>query len=185
MMVRRYSLLLCVFLFCACKTSQTMATPEQKQLQKEFAETTTFKVSSNWANPLQTTGMNALNNSGLIPPGSSASRMNLDKGSNYVIIKGSEVDIDLPYYGEIQIGGGYNTKDNGIRYEGTVNDLVVKYNEKRNLYRITFRMKKDTESFDMTIELFENLTTRINVNSSHRTSITYDGSAETLEEPVE
>lgn len=46
-------------------------------------------------------------------------------------------------------------------------------------------MKNKTESFDVSIDLFQNLNTRININSTHRTSISYDGYAEVLAEETE
>lgn len=184
-MFRIYVLLICLCTFCGCKTANVEASPNQIQLQKDMAESTTFKITSNWANPMASTGMNALSNSGLLQPGNTASRINIASNNNHLIMEGTAVDVYLPFFGERRMGGGYNTSSGGIKYKGAVEKLNVEYNEKRKLYKISFVMKENTESYDVSIELFQNLTTRINIDSSHRTSIAYDGYAEVLPETAE
>jgi hypothetical protein len=184
-MLRSFSLVICLLTLQSCQTAKLAASPKQMQLQKEFAETTSFKITSNWANPLPTTGMNALSNSGLIPPGSTASRINIIQNSNYLSMEGSKVDVYLPFYGERRMGGGYNNNSSGIKYKGAVEKLKVAFNDKKKLYTISFVMKQKTESYDVTIDLFQNLTTRINIDSSHRTHISYDGVATALPEATE
>ena len=184
-MFRFYVLLICLYIFCGCKTSKVDASPKQIQLQKDMAEATTFKITSNWANPIATTSMNALSNSGLLQPGNTASRINIGSNNNLLIMEGPNVEVYLPFFGERRVGGGYNTSSGGIEYKGDVEKLNVEYNEKRKLYQISFVMKENTESYDVTIDLFQNLTTRINIDSSHRTSISYDGYAEVIPEKVE
>lgn len=184
-MFRIYGLIICLFMVYSCKSAQIEATPEQVQIQKEFAETTTFTITSSWVNPMPTTSMNAINNSGLLMPGNSAGRIDISQTLNHLIMEGTTVDVDLPYFGERQIGGGYNTdKDSGMSFKGEVKKLAVNYNEKKKVYTITFNMNKGTESMSVTIDLFENLKTRININSSHRTSISYDGVAKASTEPL-
>lgn len=183
-MYRIYSLIICLFTLYACQSAKIDATPKEMQLQKEFAETTAFKITSNWANPLPTKGMNALSNNGLIPPGSTASRINITQNTNYLSMEGSKVDVYLPFYGERRMGGGYNNNSGGIKYKGAVEKLTVEFNDKKKLYTISFVMKQKTESYDVTISLFQNLTTRISINSAHRTSISYDGYADVLPEPL-
>ena len=84
-MYRIYSLIICLFTLYACQSTKIDATPKQTQLQKEFAETTAFKINSNWANPMATASMNALSNSGLIAPGSSAGRIDISQNNKTFI----------------------------------------------------------------------------------------------------
>jgi hypothetical protein len=185
-MLRSFSLVIFLLTLQSCQTTKSVASPKQIQLQKEFAETTAFKINSNWANPMATASMNALSNSGLIAPGSSAGRIDISQNNNHLSIEGTKVDMVLPYFGERQMGGGYNTgKTSGINYKGDIKDLSVEFNEKKKRYSISFSMSKSTESFDVTIDLFQNLTTRVNINSSHRTGISYDGVATALPEVTE
>lgn len=129
-MLRICGLIICLFMLCSCQATKIDATLKQKQLQKEFAKTMAFKITSNWANPMVTTSMNALNNSGLIAPGSTANRFYISQGSNHLTIDGSKVDVDLPYFGERRMGGGYND-DNGIIYKGDIENLSVEFDEKK------------------------------------------------------
>ena len=182
-MYRITSLIICLVVLYSCGSAKIEGTPQQIALQKELAEQTAFKITSNWANPMPTAALNAVANSGLMPAGSSASRMNILQTPNYLEMNGNKARIDLPYYGERQMGGGYNnTSDNGITYKGEVNNLKVEFIDKRKVYRIAFNVKNNTESLDFTIELYQNMNTRIQVTSSHRTSISYDGAAEKLPE---
>ncbi len=184
-MLRSLSLVICILTLYSCQTTKSVVSPKQIQLQKEFSQTTAFKITSNWANPMPTTSMNALSNSGLIAPGNSIGRFDISQNSNYLTIDGSKIDVFLPFYGERQMGVSRNNDDNSISYKGDIDNLTVKFNEKKKVYSISFSMKKSTESFDVTIDLFQNLNTRISINSSHRTSISYDGTAEELPEVTE
>jgi hypothetical protein len=183
-MLRSFSLAVCLLTLQSCQTAKLAVSPKQMQLQKQFAETIAFKVKSNRAEPMTSSGMNALSNSGLRPPGSAIGSFDISLNSNHLTINGSKVDVFLPFYGERQMGVGYND-DSGINYKGDIQNLTVKFNEKRKQYSISFSMKNSTESFDVTLELFQNLYTRIKIICSHRSNISYDGYAEALPEATE
>ena len=183
-MLRSYGLILCLLMLYSCQTTKSAASDKQSQLQQEFARTLAFEVRSNWASPKTTSGMNALNNSGLIAPGNSVGRFDISRNSNYMTLDSTKVAVFLPFYGERQMRVDRNNDDNSISYTGDVKNLTVKYNEKKKRYDISFTMTKTIETFDVTIELFENLSTRTSINSTHRTGIVYDGYAKELSAPA-
>ncbi|WP_157983135.1 DUF4251 domain-containing protein [Psychroflexus aestuariivivens] len=148
-----------------------------------LVESKSFEIESNWARPSSTTSMNYIAQSGLLGNGSSVSRIDLIGNANYLKFEGDSVSADLPYYGERQSGGGYNS-DQSITFEGEPKDLVIEKNEKKNFYNIEFSISNGTESFQVSIKIFPNLKTDIFVNSSHRLGINYGGRAEAIEEEI-
>jgi len=173
------SLLICLFSMYSCQVAKIEASQNKKQLQKEFAETLTFSIELEAASPMQTTAFNSLSNTNLIAPGNTVGRFNISQTSAYFRMEGDQVDMSLPYFGERRMGGGYND-DNGIEYKGKIDDLKVEFNEKKKYYRISFSAQKNTESFDVNIQLFQNLNIQMFINTSHRSNIRYDGYAEEL-----
>ena len=139
-----------------------------------------FEIISNWALPLATNSLNSLANAGLFQPGSTAGQISLIGNPNYVKIKGDSLLVYLPYFGERQMGGGYNNRGPGISFDGIPQQMVIKKNEEKERYDIRIKMKDRTESFNLTITIFPNFDTAINVNSSQRFSIRYAGSARAI-----
>ena len=149
---------------------------DAKRLQ-HLIESQSFLIVSNWASPNATSSTNFIANSGLLPLGSSANNISLIGNTNYVKFIGDQVIGYLPFYGERQIGGGYNIRDNGISFEGIPEDLKIKEGRKGS-YKISFRINdknKESESYNVFIKLFPNHRSNISINTSHRTGINYSG----------
>jgi hypothetical protein len=100
----------------------------------------------------------------------------------------------LPYYGERYNSGGYNNKI-AIEFNGIPLNKEIKWNEQKRRAEMRFRIyqkddndemrfriyqKDDNELYDIFIMIFSNKTTRIDVNSSERSLITYEGAIKTL-----
>lgn len=139
-----------------------------------------FEIRSDWAMPLATNSMNSLANAGLFPPGSSAGQINLIGNANYVRVMGDSLSVYLPYFGERQMGGGYNSDGAGIAFEGIPDTMEITKNEEKQQYDILLKMKHNLENFILTITLFPNLNSAINVSSSQRFPIRYSGSVQVL-----
>jgi len=141
-----------------------------------------FEIVSTWAFPLMTRGITSVANSGLLLPGSNANRIDLIGNSNYLRVKGDSVYVSLPYFGERQIGGRYGNSDVGIKVEGVPREYQLEKDEKKNSYRIEFRIRDEIESLQFFLTFFPSGKADINVNSTHRTSIRYSGLAKPLAE---
>ncbi|QBA64148.1 DUF4251 domain-containing protein [Muriicola soli] len=135
------------------------------------------EIEADWAFPLMTQGITSVANSGLLLPGSNANRIDLMGNSNYLRIKGDSIDVSLPYFGERQIGGRYANSDVGIKVKGEAMEYQVEKEEKKNAYRIKFSLKDEIETLQFYVTLFPSGKASINVNSTHRSSIRYDGDA--------
>jgi len=163
----------------SCGTSKE-ATAEELQELDQLVEERQFEFDLQFARPFVTNSLNQLDNVGLFRPGDNASRINLDKNSSSFKFEGDSVTADLPYYGERQMGGGYNL-DTGINFKGLAKDLdIIK---KENQYQIKFNIKGEgVENYQVTLTLFPGFSGTININSTQRFPIRYDGKIELLKE---
>lgn len=152
---------------------------ESKELD-HLVSSKRFEIVSDRAFPLATGSLNSISNAGLLPPGSSAGQISLIGNSNYLKIIGDSVAVYLPYYGERQMGGGYDSDGGGIQFEGIPTEIEITKDDAKQRYDIRFKMKDDSENFNVNIALFPNLTSFINVSSSQRFPIRYSGTVDAI-----
>ncbi len=161
-------------------TSKTMGANAQTQELDELVSKKHFEIQSDRAMPTATASLNSISNAGLFPPGSSASQVSLIGNSNYLKIMGDSVAVYLPYFGERQMGGGYNKDGPGIKFEGVPKSMEITKDKEKQRYDIRFKMKDDSETFNVNITLFPNLNSIIDLNSSQRFPIRYSGSVKAI-----
>ncbi len=140
-----------------------------------------FEIVSNWASPMLSRGVMAISNSGLLAPGSTAGRIDLTGNTNFLKIQEDSVSAYLPYYGERQMGGGYN-RNSGIEFKGIPTEYEVSKNTKGNGYMLRFTIAENSENYQVFVNLFPDMSTTISVNSSQRDAISYYGNAKALTE---
>ncbi|WP_162558692.1 DUF4251 domain-containing protein [Robertkochia solimangrovi] len=167
--------ILSIVITVGCGSSNVAVSPEQQKIVDDMIEAREFRIENDWANPLMTTSMAQLANSGLMAPGNNIQRVSLIGNPNFLEVKGDSVKADLPYFGERQRGAGYDTDGNGIKFEDKVTDMDVSYNNSKNRYDIKFSAKRKTEIFNIIINVFGNGSSAISINSSDRNNIRYDG----------
>ena len=179
---RSIILLSFVSFLIACGSANVNSAADEATLQA-MMETKSFEIISQSASPQNTTAFNAVANSGLLMPGSSAGLISLIGNTNYLKVHGDTISGFLPFYGERRLGGSYGTQDVGIKFEGIPSDYEVKIG-KKNVREIRFTIhdkEQRSEEYQIRINIYPNLSANINVNSSHRTSISYRGHASTSE----
>ncbi|WP_299311602.1 DUF4251 domain-containing protein [uncultured Aquimarina sp.] len=159
-----------------CTSSKKIIEPNAKSETLEAMITKkAFAIESDWMYPMATASMNAIANSGLLPPGSSTNSINLIGNPNYLKVYGDSIAIDLPFYGERQLAGSYGSNQGGIVFKGIPDQYEVTKDEKKQRHTIKFRVKNNSESYRVIITLYPNWGTNITINSSHLTSIRYRG----------
>jgi hypothetical protein len=166
---------------CASKKELT---PQQLQNFESFINSKSFKIESTWAYPRATSAMMSLQNAGFFPIGSTANMIDITGNANYLVIKNDSVSGFFPYYGERQMGGYSNSNRIGVEFDEVPEDLQSEKTDKGN-YVIKFSANdknSNSETYQVTVRIFPNLTTSIFVMSSHRTSIEYRGNAKKLSE---
>jgi len=174
--MKNFILLFIMALFLMnCKSSQhTLSAEQYKELQSWIANKT-FEIESERANPKVSNGLNQLN-SDVFGAGSNASNINLIGNPNYLRVRKDSVFAHLPYYGtRHRIKLSSNT--GAIQFKTKLKNYSLEHNEAKNRTSINFEAKDDDgEIYDIIITVFENGNTTIHVNSSQRSTISYDGS---------
>ncbi|WP_435414975.1 DUF4251 domain-containing protein [Polaribacter aestuariivivens] len=160
-------------LFISCGISKNTATPSEINNLKKAVTNKAIEANFDWASPL------GLNNNvqgieNLLPPGSTSSNISLIGNPNFFIIKNDSISMDLPYYGRQQLSGGYGT-DLGVEFDGKPKTEKKYYHEKKAAYIFEYTLYAKKESYDVTLTLFANKKSTLDVNSSHRTNISYNG----------
>lgn len=157
------------FHFYNCKSTATIAEIENL---KRVVNQKNFEITANSATPIAFANTRGLEN--LLPPGSNLANINLVNIQNYIKVKNDSLQISLPYYGELQIATAYNN-DAGINFDGIPTTLKFEFDVKKSKYQIQYEAKLKNESINIYITLFTGKRCRFSINSSNRTSITYDG----------
>lgn len=171
-----YILLLLSTVFIGCNSASKIVQPtaQSRELDQWVAQKS-FEINAESAIPLMTNSLNQVTNAGLLPPGSSANRISLIGTSNHLRFSFGELDASLPFFGERQIGGGYNNKNSGIIFQGIPKNYEAVKDDRTLKHTIKFDIMNKTEAFGVTLILYPNLKSEIQINSSQRFPMRYTG----------
>ncbi|TYA71932.1 DUF4251 domain-containing protein [Seonamhaeicola marinus] len=158
--------------FLNCKTGARVINPEDLEEVNAVVKMDTITIESNFANPQNAT---LIANTGLLPLGNNSGNISLMGNTNYFKIIGKTLSADLPYYGERQMGGGYNTENVGIAFNGDPSVFEHSFNSKKGTHDYYFEISKDSEAFQIRLNIFPSLKTTISITSNQRTFISYTG----------
>lgn len=162
----------------SCKgLDQNTAVNAQKV--SDLIESGNYLITLDFANPL---GSNELRSLGLLPPGSTGSNIDITGNVNHIEFKDDSLGVQLPFYGTRHSGVTIISNGGGIVFEGQPKNYKTSFNEKKQRTRISFEMKERSERYDVTIEVYPRSTAYVNINSSQRSSISYEGTISELEE---
>lgn len=172
-----YIVLLFFIFLTGCASAPKQVSPEKYQEFEKLVLNKNYTINSNWAYPMASNSLNQLQNTGLFPIGSNASTIDVSGTSNYFTIKNDSIFADLPYFGERQMGGNYNSSDIGINIKSPLENVISEKDKNGNyIIKLSAKDSKNhTESYRITARLFQNNTTSIFINSSHRTPIQFRG----------
>ncbi|MFS4491836.1 DUF4251 domain-containing protein [Maribacter sp. 2308TA10-17] len=155
---------------CGASKSVQEANPDLDQM----IATKDLEFRAKFAHPMVTQSMSQVASSGMLPPGSNIGQIDVSSSANFLKIHGDSVSANLSYFGERQMGGGYNNKP-GIVFQGIPKDMKIVKDEKSNAYDLRFSIGDKSETFQITTQINPNLSSTISVASSHRTRIRYTG----------
>lgn len=175
---------LVLILGISCKSTKSTYTSQEVALFRDFLDNKSYEFVATVANPIPSTGMTAIANTGLLPPGSTVSNIQLQGNFNYLRVKGDTISASLPYYGERQQGGGYHS-DAGIKFNDVPSNYSETYDSEKNEMRINFSISGKSEGYRVTLYLYPNKKATAVVNSNQRFSIRYLGEIKALEEKPE
>lgn len=155
-----------------CGASKELKEPNAKLDQ--MIDQKAFEIKIRTAEPLVTQALNQIANSGMLPPGNNISRIDVTGSGYFIKVQGDSVSASLPYFGEQQMGGGYNS-DTGIKFDGLSKNLEIVKDETKQSYTVKFSIGSSSEVFGVLTVLNNNLTSATNITSSHRNRIRYSG----------
>jgi hypothetical protein len=181
MMKTHVQAVIMLLLMMSCSTYKPLTEAQRQELQAWGTEKA-FVIESDWAKPMPSAALIAIANTGILGLGNSAGSINILGNVNYFRMKGDTIEAHLPYYGERYMGGGYNNKT-AIAFNDIPDRKEIMWNEQKQRAEMRFSIHQeyDNENFDIFILIFSNNTTRIDVNSSERSFITYEGKIKALE----
>ncbi len=166
----------------SCKSSKSLASPAEIEALSQLIKQQDFRIESDWAYPQTTNALQQVLNAGLLMPGSTPNSINLIGNPNFLEISGDSITSYLPYFGERQMQIDYAGKDSAIQLSGIIENYEVKAG-KKDSYIITFNAHTENERFWITLRVFPNLKTSVNLNGNGRFPISYSGSI--IEKPME
>src|SRR5690606_17017194 len=120
-------------------TQSILGTPQEKAMVDSLLASREFRIVNQWALPTMSSSMMKLSASGILGPGNSGQRIDLSGNGNYLEIKGDSVRAFLPFFGERQMGGGYNSDGAGIQFDQVANGISFHYDEGKNIHVVRFR----------------------------------------------
>ena len=135
------------------------AREEAKQFEavKELIDSGAFEFYADWANSFQ------------------GRRINLVTNPNHLKMNQKEASIYLPYFGVAHNSSPAYSNMGAMEFEGTVEDYVIKVNEKKKQTVVSFRCRAKREVIDFSLTVFPDGNSRLNANSSVRTGMNYEG----------
>lgn len=122
---------------------------------KELVATGVFTFSADWATTQQ------------------GNRINLQGNPNSLKFTEDKIIADLPFFGVTQVPS--TDGRGGIYFEVEKPEIKTDFNDKKQRIELKFIGKNKTESLSCTLSLFKNHTARLQIFSSSRNAITYDG----------
>ncbi len=169
--------------FLGCGSSKSI-TLEDVDKMENMVYSKSFHIDAEWAIPMTTGSLTTLAGNGLLPIGSTVNRINIQGSRNYLTVKGDSVSAYLPYFGERQMGGGYNSAQ-GVNFDGIAKDFTIEKNEKKNSRTVSFQVNNKTETYQVTATFYPSGMSQILVNSSQRFAIRYEGTVSEIKEEGE
>ena len=180
-----YFVFMILLLGCGASSKTAQVSEADKLALQDLVENGRLEFTAEWARPLLTNSMTSIANSGLLAPGNTAGRINLMGTAAYLRVVGDSVSAYLPYYGERNMVTGYGNTNNAIQFNGSANDLELVEDPKTHGYSLNFSVDNDTESYTVFAKIFPGMGGTININSTHRQTITYTGEVSALDPEAE
>lgn len=168
----RIAIVTFLVLFMSCASSKNRATEFEINSLEKVVSSKKIEAQFDFANPLSFNNVQGIEN--LLPPGSTLGNINLMGNANYLRIKNDSVSMDLPYFGEQQMYRGFSS-NGGIKFNGIPRKVKQEYNSKKAAYILKYWLNTEIESYTLILTLYASKKAVLNVNSSHITSINYNG----------
>ena len=100
-------------------------------------------------------------------------RINLTTNYGYLKIIKDNAEADLPYFGIAQVPS--YSGDGGIKFNNENVSYQIEINDKKQIINIKFEANYKSESLKLILSVFKSGNASLNISSSKRNSISYNG----------
>ena len=100
-------------------------------------------------------------------------RINLTTNYGYLKINKEIAEAEIPYFGIAQTLS--YSGEGGIKFNNEDVEYQIEYNDKKQTINIRFEANHKSESYKLILSVFKSGTASLNVSSSKRNSISYNG----------
>ena len=161
---------------------KSVSTEEEKAVElsafttlKTFIDSRNLVFEAQVAFPFQTNDIIDVSHELMRQTENANGRFSLSANEDYLVIKRDSASAHLTYFGELRTAGYSASRDTHIEFNNLIRDYKIKINEKKRHISISFKVKNETEQFNVKLLLFSNQKGNLIVYGSNRTTIRYDG----------
>lgn len=108
--------------------------------------------------------------------------VDLTTNSNFVKFHPDLIESSMPYYGRAYSGVGYGG-DAGLKFEGKPDEFTIEKGKKS--YDVKAKVKDANDSYTITLSVFPDGSSTMNISSNNRSNISYNGEINAPEKPKE
>ena len=144
------------------KAQKKKINAENYEKMKSLIGEKTFEFRGDWANT------------------NSAQRINIINSANMLRINKDSANIYLAYFGTLQPGSAAMNRSGTISFNGLMKNYKTTFNEKKQSIRVSFDTTGQQDPFQLSMTIYGNGNTIVNVNSIVRTAIKYQGHTKAL-----
>lgn len=171
-----FGVLLFLLLCTGCASGpRTQANPAEMAALDHAVSDGEFEILASWAQPMPSQGLNSISNAGLLPPGSTAGRIDIAGTGGFLKMVGDSAIADLPFFGERHMGGGYSSEGSGIKFSGIPENYSMGPIKKGDGYTMQFNIRNGQETFRVLAHILASRYASVSIASSHRSTIWYQG----------
>ena len=160
----------------SCSVSRQSFEPEKAAILDSQLKDGNYEAKFMWARPLMSNELSNIYATNLLPAISQTGRVNILDAQNFIRKSGDSIDMYLPYFGTRHLSVDIGENNSAISFKGIPKKYTVKFYEKKQLYVVSFVVRRRTETFNVTMQLYPEDRIQLNINCSHRSTIIYEGS---------
>jgi len=176
--MKKIQILILMVLLVSCASTYDKNLEPSEALNQVLSEKE-FTIYSQWAEPQYTAAVSQLSSLGMFGVDNAGGRINIRGNTNYLTVQNDSVMASLPFFGERQMGSSYSNIDQGINFRGIPEDFETE--QEGSIYKVSFSIRDSnsrSEKYDVRIRITSKLKSTINITSTHRFSIRYQGNVE-------
>ena len=176
--MKKIALFLILVIITSCASTNSGLKEPSPEL-KEIISQASLDISPRWATPQLTISLAQLNALGATGNNGVGSRIDIRGNTSYFRFSKDSVSASLPFFGDRHFGSLTSNIDQGINFDGVPEDLKIEQ-EGAN-YKIWFKIRDKNlkrERYDVYVKVNSKLVGIIDINSTHRSSMSYEGRIE-------